>query len=1037
MKTRNDEYLKTLPESLLNRRDFLRLMGASIALAGLSSCNLRQPVEQIIPYVSQPENLTPAVPLFYATAMTHGGYALGLLVESHEFRPTKVEGNPLHPASLGASDVFAQASVLSLYDPDRSKDVLQNGRITTYEDFLVDLRQNLAKQKSKNGAGLRILTENITSPTLAFQINNLLKDFPNTVWHQYEPVNRDNEREGSILAFGEPLETIYKFDQADVILSLDADFFLESPGRVRYARDFSKKRRVRKGESTQMNRLYSVECSPTITGSFADHRLALKASEIENFTRNLVGVLSNNSNSPLDAKTQKFINALAKDLTENQGKSIVTAGTNQPPSVHAAAHALNEQLGNVGKTVFYTEAVQANSVNNLESLRPLVADMNGGKVEMLAIVGGNPVYNSPSDFQFAESLNKVAWKTHLSLYEDETSARCNWHIPSTHELETWSDARAFDGTVSIIQPLIAPLYNGKSAHEFLAAFTDNYSVSSYEIVQNFWKNPSGNQSNASGKNQNSENTNSNVNQQNGGNPNSANSNVNSQSSENQNTNSAQNIQTNTNQAANNSNQMPPKGGTQNAFEQNWQQFLRNGIVANTAFQPKQVTAKADFTNQRPKTEDQRPNSIEINFRPDPSIYDGRYSNNGWLQELPKPLTKLTWDNAVLMNANLAKKLDLNQEVAGTGGSHGQTIADVVELKFNGETLKAPAFIIEGHADDAVTIYLGYGRTNAGEVGNGAGFNAYALRNSGAMWFGENLEIAKTGETFSLACTQAHHSMEGREIVRHAKLSEYEKNPKFAKREADDPAKQISLYPGWEYNGHAWGISIDTSICNGCNACVAACQAENNIPVVGKEEVLRAREMHWIRVDTYYENDGEDIQTLHQPVICQHCENAPCEYVCPPGATTHSTEGLNEMTYNRCIGTRYCSNNCPYKVRRFNFFGYSDYETPVVQLQRNPEVTIRSRGVMEKCTYCVQRIQSAKINAETEGRELGDGEILTACQQACPTQAIIFGDKNDKNSQVAKLKAEPTDYGLLADLNTRPRTTYLATITNPNEEIEKG
>ena len=1007
----------------MSRRDFLRLMGASIALAGLSGCNLQQPVEQIIPYVSEPENLTAGKPIFYATAMTHGGYALGLLVESHEFRPTKVEGNPLHPASLGASDVFAQASVLSLYDPDRSKEVLQNGRISTYDDFLIDLRQNLAKQKTKNGATLRILTENITSPTLANQINNLLKDFPSAVWHQYEPVNRDNEREGAVLAFGEPVETIYKFDEANVILSLDADFFLESPGRVRYARDFSKKRRVRKGENLAMNRLYAVECVPTITSSMADHRLAMKASEIENFVRNLM----ENQNSSTDAKPQKFTNALVKDLNENRGTSIIIAGTNQPPIVHAIAHALNEQFGNVGNTIFYTESVKANPVNNLESLRSLVADMNGGKVEMLAIVGGNPVYNSPSDFQFAENLEKVAWKTHLSLYEDETSARCNWHIPTTHELESWSDARAFDGTVSIIQPLIAPLYNGKSAHEFFAAFTDNYTASGYEIVREFWKNLGGNLSITSNKIQSSINTN----QQNGENQTSANSNTNSQNIENQNANSSVNNQTNTNQAANNSNQAA------NAFEQNWQKSLRDGIVANTAFQTKQVTAKTDLINQEPKTENQKPNAIEINFRPDPSIYDGRYSNNGWLQELPKPLTKLTWDNAVLMNEKTAKKLNLNQEIAETGGSHGQTIVDLVELKFDGKTVKAPAFIVEGHADDSVTVYLGYGRTNAGKVGNGAGFNAYALRNSGAMWFGSGLEILKTGETFSLACTQAHHSMEGREIVRHATLAEYEKNPEFAKREADDPDKQTSLYPGWEYNGHAWGISIDTSICNGCNACVVACQSENNIPVVGKEEVMRAREMHWIRVDTYYENDGEDLQTLHQPVICQHCENAPCEYVCPPGATTHSSEGLNEMTYNRCVGTRYCSNNCPYKVRRFNFFGYSDFETPVVQLQRNPQVTTRSRGVMEKCTYCVQRIQYAKINAETEGRELADGEILTACQQACPTQAIVFGDKNDKNSQVAKLKDEPTDYGLLAELNTRPRTTYLATITNPNEEIEKG
>ena len=1011
MKTRNDEYLKSLPESLLNRRDFLRLMGASIALAGLSGCNLQQPVEQIIPYVSEPENLTAGKPLFYATAMTHGGYALGLLVESHEFRPTKVEGNPLHPASLGASDVFAQASVLSLYDPDRSKEVLQNGQLTTYDDFLINLRQNLAKQKTKSGAGLRILTENITSPTLANQINNLLKDFPNAVWHQYEPVNRDNEREGAVLAFGEPVETIYKFDEANVILSLDADFFLESPGRVRYARDFSKKRRVRKDENLKMNRLYSVECSPTITGSFADHRLAVKASEIENFARSLT---ENAQTSPTaDAKTQKFIGALTRDLNENPGTSIVIAGTNQPPIVHAIAHVLNEQLGNVGKTVFYTEPVQANPVNNLESLRSLVSDINNGKVEMLVIIGGNPAYNSPSDFGFAESLNKVAWKTHSSLYEDETSVRCDWHIPNTHELETWSDARAFDGTVSIVQPLIAPLYNGKSAHEFFAAFTDNYTVSGYEIVREFWKNSGGNQSNANSEIQ----TFANSNQQNG---------------ENQNSNTAVNSPTNTNQSANISNQ------STNTLEKKWRQSLRDGIVANTAFQTKQVTAKTDFLHQTPNTKDQKTILIEINFRPDPSVYDGRYANNGWLQELPKPLTKLTWDNAVLMNTATAKKLGVNNEVADTGGSHGQTIADVVELKFDGKNLRAPAFIVEGHADDAVTIYLGYGRTNAGKVGNGAGFNAYILRNSGAMWFGSGLEISKTDETFSLACTQAHHSMEGREIVRRAKLSEYKENPTFAKREADDPDKQVSLYPEWKYDGHAWGMSIDTSICNGCNACVVACQAENNIPVVGKEEVLRAREMHWIRVDTYYEKgDGENVATLHQPVPCQHCENAPCEVVCPVEATTHSSEGLNEMTYNRCVGTRYCSNNCPYKVRRFNFFGYSDFETPVVQLQRNPEVTIRSRGVMEKCTYCVQRIQYAKINAETEGRNLRDGEITTACQQACPTQAIVFGDKNDKNSRVAKLKDEPTNYGLLAELNTRPRTTYLATIKNPNEEIEKG
>ncbi|MGI8811684.1 MAG: 4Fe-4S dicluster domain-containing protein [Pyrinomonadaceae bacterium] len=999
MKTRNDTYLKDLPEGFLHRRDFLRLMGASIALAGLSGCGLRQPVEQIVPYVSGPEDRTEGAPLFYATATTHGGYALGTLVESHEFRPTKVEGNPLHPASLGASDIFSQASVLTLYDPDRSNNVLYQGQIDTYENFLIDLRRKRGNQQTKNGSGLRILTENITSPTLASQIEGLLKDFPAAGWHQYEPVNRDNERDGSMLAFGEAVETIYRFDQADVILLLDADPFADGPGRVRYARDFSKKRRVRKGIDSGMNRLYAVESSPTVTGSMADHRLAVRSADIEGLAGRLLLELTGNSSLPTSApetKISEFIGLVGRDLIRNRGSSLVIAGRSQPASVHAIAHSLNALLGNVGNTVIYTEPVLANTVNNVESLRSLVADINAGKVEMLAIVGGNPAYDAPSDFFFSESLSNVTWTSHLSLYEDETSARCSWHIPLAHELESWGDARCFDGTASIIQPLIAPLYDGRSPHEFLAAFTENYVATGYEIVRGYWK------------------------------------------TQNQDANS--NNARDTNSKTDRSSKLPDSRANSakaaDGFEEGWQASLRNGLVANTAFQTKTVSVKADLWGQYLPPPAADPGSIEINFRPDPSIYDGRYSNNAWLQELPKPLTKLTWDNAVLMSPNLALQLGVNQEVGSTGGSHGTSIVEIVELKFDGKTVRAPVFAVRGHADESVTIHLGYGRTNAGEAGSGPGFNAYALRSSGAMWSASGLEITKTGETFSLACTQAHHSMEGRELVRHASLKEYKRDPTFAKREADDPAKQISLYPGWTYEGHAWAMSIDTSICNGCSACVVACQAENNIPVVGKEEVLRAREMHWIRVDTYFEDNAENSRTLHQPVPCQHCENAPCEIVCPVGATTHSAEGLNEMTYNRCVGTRYCSNNCPYKVRRFNFFGYADLETPVAQLQRNPQVTTRSRGVMEKCTYCVQRIQYAKINAETEGRELLDGEIVTACQQACPTEAIVFGDKNDKSSRVAKLKAEPTDYGLLADLNTRPRTTYLATIKNPNEDAQK-
>ncbi len=1008
---------ENLPVNQINRREFLRLMGASLALTGLAGCNLQQPVEEIVPYVRQPENLVLGVPQYYATAMTLGGFAQGLLVESREFRPTKVEGNPLHPASLGASDIFAQASVLSLYDPDRAKDVLNNGQISTWNTFLTSLQSGLAKQKSVNGAGLRILTETITSPTFASQIKNLLGDFPNAVWHQYEPVNRDNELAGAAAAFGEPVETIYKFDQAEIVLSLDADFLFDAPGSVRYARDFSQTRRVRDGKAV-MNRFYAVECSPTVTGSMADHRLPLKSSEIENFARILAAkfVAANDSpnDAPVETGTQKFINALAKDLNENRGKSVVVAGGNQPPFVHFVAHKLNSQLGNVGKTVFYTAPIVVNPIPQVESLGGLVAAMNAGKVEMLVIIGGNPAYNSPSDFNFADALNKVAWRAHSSLYHDETSALCQWQIPQTHELEMWSDARAFDGTATIIQPLIAPLYNGKSAHELLTAFTENYNQTGYETVRRFWSKsaatanvlsePSASAGGMTTRTQNS-------------------------------TNKGDSLNSN---ASTNDFQPPADAdGSDKADKFDWEKSLRDGVVANTAFAPKQVALKANLV-QSPESKIQNPNAVEIVFRADPSVYDGRFSNSGWLQELPKPLTKLTWDNAALMSPATAQKLGINNEEASVGGAHGQTNADVVELNFGGKTLRIPAFIVAGHADDAVTLSLGYGRTHAGQIGNGAGFNAYALRNSGAMWFGGDLQITKTDHTFSLACTQTHHSMEGRDLVRVASLDEFTKNPRFAKREADDPEKRISLFSDWKYDGHAWGMSIDTSICNGCNACVVACQAENNIPVVGKEQVLRGREMHWIRVDTYYETDAKgEPQTLHQPIPCQQCENAPCEVVCPPGATVHSAEGLNDMVYNRCVGTRYCSNNCPYKVRRFNFFQYADYDTPVVQLQRNPEVTIRSRGVMEKCTYCVQRIQNAKINAETEGRNLRDGEITTACQQACPTEAIIFGDINDPNSRVSKLKAEPTDYGLLADLNTRPRTTYLATVKNPNEEIEQG
>jgi molybdopterin-containing oxidoreductase family iron-sulfur binding subunit len=1013
-----------LLENALDRRAFLKLMGASLALAGVTACGARMPVEQIVPYVRQPEGVAPGQTLFYATATTHGGYAQGLLVESHEGRPTKVEGNPNHPASLGATDAFAQASVLTLYDPDRAQTVAYLGEISSWGQFLVELRRALAPLRGKQGAGLRVLTETVTSPTLADQLKGLLNDFPQAVWHQWEPAGCDNARAGAAMAFGTDADTLYRFDKADVVLSLGADFLSQGAASVRYARDFMSRRRVRAAgaQAARMNRLYVVECTPSCTGAVADHRLPVRASEIQNVALAIaaaLGVQLSQTNagattSTATSETAKahadWIASVARDLQQHRGAGLVVVGDEQPPLVHALAHAINQQLGNTGQTLDYIEPVAANPTDQLASLRQLVGDMNAGTVELLVIVGGNPVYNAPADFAFADAMQKVPLRVHHGLYYDETSAFCHWHIPEAHYLETWSDARAFDGTVSIIQPLIAPLYTGKSAHELLAAFSAQPDSTSYDIVRAYWQRTKGN---ASANNQQQTNK------------------------AQQNKNSAPAAITQT------SNENPP-------FDAWWSSVLRDGVVPDTAAQPKTVTLKTDWAVQATGTSNPQatqpnqaaqPNAttttsaLEIVFQTDPSVHDGRYANNGWLQELPKPLTKITWDNVALVSPATAKRLGIGEDLAGRGGEHGQMIASVLELRYQGRTVRAPAWVMPGHADESVTVHLGYGRTRAGSVGTGRGFNAYLLRPSAALSFALGAEVRNTGETYSLACTQAHHSMEGRDLVRFAALDEYRARPDFARTEADDSRQAVSLYPQWKYEGYAWGMAIDTSTCVGCNACVVACQAENNIPVVGREEVMHAREMHWLRIDRYYTGTLENPQTVFQPVPCQHCENAPCELVCPVEATVHSAEGLNEMTYNRCVGTRYCSNNCPYKVRRFNFFGYADYQTPVVKLQRNPEVTVRSRGVMEKCTYCVQRIQYAKINAEREGRDVRDGEIMTACQQACPTEAIVFGNINDPEARVAGLKREPTNYGLLAELNTRPRTTYLATVRNPNPEIK--
>ena len=940
----------------VSRRGFLKLMGASLAMAGMTACT-KQPLEPIVPYAKQPEQLIPGRPMFFATAFTLGGYASPLLVESHLYRPTKIEGNDKHPASLGGTDVFAQASILGLYDPDRSMSVAHLGEGETWGAFLQALRGALESQKAVQGAGIRILTRTVSSPTLADQLRTVLKQYPQAKWHVYEPVNRDNVLEGAKLAFGQPVDTQYRLENADVIVSLDADFLYAGfPGNAGYIRDFAKRRDP---DGREMNRLYVVESTPSSTGAKADHRLPVRAWEIESLARTLaIAVGVNLGDTPETAQWAKSVATIGDDLKNHRGSCPVIAGDHQPPIVHALAHAINEKLGNVGKTVIYTDPVDANPINQTDSLKDLVADLRAGKVQALFILGGNPVYDAPADLNFADALktSNTPFRVHLGLHQDETAELCHWHVNEAHYLEAWGDARAYEGTVSIVQPLIAPLYGGKSIYELVQLLIGPSELTGYMITQEYWK----------------------------------------------------------------------RQQTGADFDSFWKKSLNDGWIEGTTYQPKQVSVKSTNFPPSPAIDG---NSIEINFRRDPSIYDGSFANNGWLQELPKPMTKMTWDNPVLVGPKMAERLGLRTE-------------DMVELELKGNKVTAPVWVQAGHPDQSITVFLGYGRRRAGRAGTGAGFDMYPLRSSGAPWFANGVTIRKTGATYQLASTQTYQTMEtgdgySRPLVRTANLEEYRKEPNFA-QEGKPPAA-LTLYPGYDeqyrkepYN---WGMAIDLDKCVGCNNCIIACQSENNVPVVGKEQVHKGRHMHWLRVDAYYQGDRDNPKAYFQPVPCMQCENAPCELVCPVGATTHSTEGLNDMVYNRCVGTRYCSNNCPYKVRRFNFLLFQDWETPQYKMMRNPDVTVRSRGVMEKCTYCVQRITHHRIDAEREDRKIQDGELQTACQQSCPANAIVFGNINDPNSEVSKLKAKSRDYGLLQDLNTRPRTTYLAEIRNPNPEWE--
>lgn len=939
----------------VSRRKFLGLMGASIAFAGLVSC--RKPVEKIIPYVAAPENIIPGVPKYYATIMPLGMSNYGLLIENHEGRPTKIEGNPDHPSTKGATNTWLQASVLGLYDPDRSKQVRFKGAIKTWQDFVEFWRNE--KARLGNGEKLAVVSRSFASPSMFKAYEDFKQQFPQARWVAYEAVSDENVLNGLKLATGQDLRPLYHYDKAKVILSLEADFLMTESENVAAHKGFSKGRRVLKA-GEEMNRLYVVENHFSLTGGMADHRLRLQSQQVAAFALTLAKALQQrglNLDLSLPAAELKvdevWLKALTDDLLKNKGQSLIVAGSSQSPEVHALVLALNQALGNVGQTLELLPLKDA-LVSSTETLADLIQSMQNGEVETLVVLDANPAYDAPADLNWTQAIKKVKNVVHAGLYFDETAQQAHWHLPLSHYLEAWGDGRNADGSVSVAQPMIAPLYDSRSLLEITHLLNSGILESGYEKVRSVWK------------------------------------------------------------------QFLPAVD----FEKRWQKTLNDGYFAAKDLKlvsPKltvnSLPAKA-FRVQATSAE-----NLELVFKPSPTVFDGRFANNGWLQELPDPVTKLTWGNGLLLSPKTAKNLNVAN-------------GDVVKLKLGEREVEIPVWIQPGHAENSATVLLGYGRSAAGKVANGVGVNASLLRTLLGFNFAVGASLSKTGKKEEMATTQDHGSMEGRPLVREATLEEYKHEPHFAEEMEEHPPLK-SLWEERKYDeGYQWGMTIDLNSCSGCNACVVACQSENNIPIVGKEQVLKGREMHWIRLDRYYAGDLDDPEMVTQPMACAQCENAPCEQVCPVQATSHDAEGLNVMTYNRCIGTRYCSNNCPFKVRRFNFFNYTGGLADTLKMAMNPDVTVRSRGVMEKCTYCVQRINEVKINSKNEGRQVRDGEIKTACQQACPADAIAFGNINDPNSEVSKMKQVDRDYNLLSGLNLKTRTSYLARLRNPNPLIEK-
>ena len=964
----------------LSRRNFLSLIAASVALAGLEGC--KKPVQKIIPYVEAEIGTIPGIPKYYASTIPWKNNALGVVIENHDERPVKVEGNDKHPATLGKSNAFSQASTIEMYDPDRARGVRHNGKKVDWSEYL-----KFAKDINKgDGKGLAVLMQESSSPTIKSIQNDFKKKFPSASWVSYESVNNENLYTGIEKAFSKKLQPVYRLENAQIIVSLGSDFLGVDDNNIYNTRKFAQNRDI-VDENSTMNRLYVAESSITSTGSSADHRLNIPQHEMENILAELSFELRQLGLS-VDANKVKssnnlWIKAAAEDLMSNRGQSIILGGSQLSPEFHQLIALLNNQLN--APVDYYP--LNLSQVSSLNDFKYLCDDIKNNKIKNLIILGANPVYDSPADFNFEDLLIKVPNSVHLTNILDETSKLCSWNIAMTHYFECWGDAMSYDGFASIVQPQIMPLFDSKSVIQVLTPMVYSKELSSYDTVKNVWKSDiikSGN------------------------------------------------------------------------FERKWEKVLHDGLYDIPIIKKEKVKSSAKAsTKQLNNTIKLDDNKFEIVFNASSSVYDGRFANNGWLQEIPKPVTSLTWDNAALVSLKVAKKFNIK---------NGQ----MIEIKVDNNSIKLPAWITPGQNQKSISLELGYGRTFEGRLGNGVGFNVYPLRMSNNSSYSLNASISVLDETYPLASTQDHHGLEEDkyaapgfdklannevqsripELVKQSTLDYYKENPDWVQKKVEEhkPDKkrswaEHSMYnpePEYDYSkGPQWGMSIDLTSCTSCNACSIACQSENNIPVVGKQQVMNGREMHWIRIDNYFAGDPDNPEMSTQSVACVHCELAPCETVCPVAATTHSSDGVNQMTYNRCLGTRYCANNCPYKVRKFNFYNYTRDLPEVVQMAMNPDVSIRFRGVMEKCTYCYQRVSAARISAENENREMQDGDFQVACQQSCPADAIKFGDINDPNSAVSKAKRRNRDYALLAHLGTAPRTTYLAKIRNQNPKLSSG